>query len=239
MLDYQQVCANFSWDSIRSELDGLPGNAGLNIAHEAIDRHANGKRRNHVALRFLDNKGRAEDFTYAQMRDLSNRFANVLQQLGVGKGDRVFSLLGRIPELYITAFGTLKNGSVFSPLFSAYGPQPIQERLNIGKAKLLVTTESLFNRKIVPMLDELPELVHVLIIAETDKSVDITPALDFHQCLQDAEDTFSIEATSPEDQALLHFTSGTTGKPKGAMHVHAAVTHALYERTLCAGYTTG
>lgn len=79
-----------------------------------------------------------------------NRFANTLVQHGVRKGERVFSLLERVPELYIAAFGTLKNGSVFSPLFSALGPEPIKTRMTIGESKPLITSEAFYRRKSPP-----------------------------------------------------------------------------------------
>ena len=83
--------------------------------------------------------------------------------MGVAKGDRVFTLLGRVPELYIAALGTLKNGSVFSPLFSAFGPEPIKARMSIGDAKVLVTSEAFYRRKVEPWRKELPSLQHVLL----------------------------------------------------------------------------
>ena len=140
LLDYEKVCAGFSWDAARRELDGLPGGRGLNIAHEAIDRHAAGALRNHLALRWIGKGGDTRDFSYADLRLLTNRFANVLRRLGLGKGERVFILAGRIPELYISALGTLKNGNVFCPLFSAFGPEPIRQRIGIGDGRVLVTT---------------------------------------------------------------------------------------------------
>ena len=130
--DYQQTCAAFSWEAVRGELDGLPEGRGLNIAHEAVDRHANGTRRDHLALRWLGKDGSVGDFTYGDLQEQSNRFANVLASLGVGKGDRVFALAGRIPALYIAALGTLKHTSVFCPLFAAFGPEPIYQRLSRG-----------------------------------------------------------------------------------------------------------
>ena len=148
LLDYERTCAEFSWSQARAQLDGLPGGRGLNIAHEAVDRHAAGSRRDRVALRWLSKEGARRDFTYADLRDETNRFANVLKSLGVGKGDPVAVLAGRIPELYIAALGTLKNGSVFTPLFSAFGPEPIQSRINIARAKVLVTTDVLYRRKV-------------------------------------------------------------------------------------------
>src|SRR5512143_1645843 len=95
--DYAQARAEFSWDAARRELDGLPGGQGLNIAHEAVDRHANGLRRDHLAIRWLGKDGAVRDFTYGDLKEQSNRFANVLRYLGVDKGERVFVLAGRIP----------------------------------------------------------------------------------------------------------------------------------------------
>ena len=113
MLDYRNTCAAFSWQAIRSELDGLPGGAGLNIAHEAVDRHVTGPRSEQLARRWLSKGGKTRDFTFRDLRAETNRFANVLVKLGVQKGERVFVLSGRIPELYIAALGALKTGSVF------------------------------------------------------------------------------------------------------------------------------
>jgi acetyl-CoA synthetase len=222
--DYERTCREFSWEAVRRELDGLPGGRGLNIAHEAIDRHAMGARRDHLALRWLSKQGEARDFTYGELRRLSNRFANVLRALGVGKGDRVFALSGRIPELYIAALGTLKNGSVFCPLFSAFGPEPIQQRLAIGEGKVLITTGLLYGRrKVKDLRRSLPHLTHVLLIGGDDAALAEPGTHDFAALMAAADDRFEIPPTDPEDPALLHFTSGTTGKPKGAMHAHQAV----------------
>jgi acetyl-CoA synthetase len=223
LVDYAQTCTAFSWEAARRKLDGLPGGKGLNIAHEAVDRHAAGLLRDHVALRWLSKGGERRDITYGDLREQSNRFANVLRELGIGKGDRVFSLAGRIPELYVAALGTLKNGSVFCPLFSAFGPEPIRQRIARGDGKVLVTTDQLYRQKVAPIRDQLPQLDHVLIVGVGVEPVTGPGQHDLRRRLAAANDAFTIDPTDPEDLALLHFTSGTTGMPKGAMHVHNAV----------------
>ncbi|HEU4367513.1 MAG TPA: acetate--CoA ligase [Methylomirabilota bacterium] len=223
LADYERVRAAFTWAAARAELDGLPEGRGLNIAHEAVDRHAAGPRADRVAIRWLGKRGEVRDYTYRQLRALTNRFANVLVRLGLRRGDGVFALAGRLPELYVAALGTLKHGGVFCPLFSAFGPEPIRARVSIGRARVLVTTEALYRRKVDALREQLPDLAHVVLIGEGGAPTAIPGTLDFHTLLAAASDDFVIPPTAPEDMALLHFTSGTTGKPKGAVHVHEAV----------------
>jgi acetyl-CoA synthetase len=191
------------------------------MAHEAVDRHIAASRGDKLAVRWIGRDDRVRDFTYAALCAQVNRFANLVAQRGVAKGDRVFSLLGRVPELYLAALGTLKNGSVFGPLFSAFGPEPIKARMTIGRAKVLVTSEALYRRKVEPWRKELGSLEQVLL---TDCS-ESPPAgtTDLAAAMAAVPESFEIVPTAPEDMALLHFTSGTTGRPKGAVHVHEAV----------------
>jgi acetyl-CoA synthetase len=159
------------------------------------------------------------ELSYVELQQQTNRFANVLRGLGVGRGDRVFSLLGRVPELYVAALGTLKNGSVFSPLFPAFGPEPVRQRLQLGDAAVLVSTPDLYRRRVAAIRHTLPSLRHVLLVGDIDQPA----TTDLRTALAAASDDFEIPPTDPGDMALLHFTSGTTGMPKGAVHVHDAV----------------
>jgi len=220
LLAYDDFAKTFSWTQARALLDGLPG-GGLNIAHEAVDRHVLAGRGDKLALRWIGRDDQIRDFSYAALRAQANRFANILRQCGITKGDRVFLLLGRSPELYIAALGTLKNGSVLSPLFSAFGPEPAKARMTIGNARALVTSEAFYRRKIEPWRKQLASLEHVFLTECSGKSPPGT--IDLNAALAQASDSFATVWTSPEDMALLHFTSGTTGRPKGAVHVHEAV----------------
>ena len=110
-MDHQELRASFDWQQVYDELDWLPGGA-LNIAHEAIDRHARGPLKDKVAMLWVGRDGEREDYTFGQMKERSDRFANVLKSLGVDKGDRVIILMDRVPESYFAFFGTLKAGAV-------------------------------------------------------------------------------------------------------------------------------
>jgi acetyl-CoA synthetase len=223
LLDYEEARRTFSWERALRELDQLPEGKGLNIAHEAVDRHAKGLRRDHLAIRWLGKHGETEDYTYGQLQVLTNRFANVLQNLGVEKGDRVYVLAGRIPELYVAALGTLKHRAVFCPLFSAFGPEPIRSRLNIGQAKVLVTTQSLYERKVKSIRSSVPTLKQIILLGDDRQRTNRSDMVGYQQQMAQASDEYDIQPTASEDVALLHFTSGTTGTPKGAVHVHGAV----------------
>ncbi len=221
MADYVRERRSFTWSEARRALDGLPG-GGLNMAHEAVVRHARGTRRDHVALRCLGRGDERTDVTFAELDRGSNRFANVLGALGVGPGERVFVLLPRDRELYEVALGTLKNRSVLCPLFAAFGPEPIRQRMEIGGASVLVTTATLYRHKVASLRDRLPALRHVLLAGEGTGNA-AADTLDLAPLMEAAADEFLIGPTRPDDMALLHFTSGTTGTPKGAIHVHEAV----------------
>jgi acetyl-CoA synthetase len=205
------------WEQARRELAGLPDGGGFNIAYEAVDRHIAEGNGDRIAIRWIGSGGAQRDISYGELSQSASRFANALTGLGVAAGDRVFSLLNRVPELHVTALGTWKRRAVFCPLFSAFGPEPVKARMLIARPTVLVTTQRLFARKVQPILGDLPFLKQIILI-DGDAG-----ALDLKVLLANSSDEYDIEPTDPEQLSTLHFTSGTTGKPKGAMHVHAAV----------------
>jgi acetyl-CoA synthetase len=201
-----------SWAEAREALAGLPG-GGLNIAHEAVERHACGPLADHVAIRWHPAAGDVRAITYRELSEASSRFANVLRSLGVARGDAVFVLCGRIPELYFAVLAGLRLGAAVSPLFSAFGPEPIATRVNLGRGKVIVTTKALYQKKIAKIAVPMPTLQHVLRVDSAE----------FRQAFAAASPYCEVAPTGGEDTSFLHFTSGTTGMPKGAVHVHGAV----------------
>ncbi|MGB9225579.1 acetate--CoA ligase [Mycobacterium sp.] len=227
LTDYEQARAQFHWSDLPALCESM-GPGRCNIAYAAVDRHATGSAAQHTALRFVSDTGRdgaiaARDLSYAELGRLVRQFSGLLRLLGINKGDRVFTIMGRMPELYIAMLGALRNGSVVSPLFSAFGPEPIATRVSIGQANVLVTTKAIYQRKIAKIRDRLSSVRHILVVDEDQAGDELPGTLDFWHWMSAADENTPIEPTTPDDPALLHFTSGTTGTPKGAIHVHGAV----------------
>ena len=136
--DYERTYASFEWDSLRSEFSGFAGGK-VNMAYECIDRHCHSGKKNKVALYWVGGDAGQFDiklFTFNDMRKLSNQFANLLVRLGAEPGDRVFFFLPRIPALYYGILGTFKAGAIAGPLFAAFGPEAVRDRLKDSGAKI-------------------------------------------------------------------------------------------------------
>ena len=220
--DYESARQRFDWSESRRALTGS-SDPHLNLAHEAVDRQVERGRADQIAARFLDREWRRVDVTYGDLQRHSIQFANVLRSLGIARGATIATLLGRVPELFSAALGAVKAGNVFCSLFSAFGPDPLKTRLQLGHVQLLVTTENLYRRKVAPIRSDLPELRSVLIVSEGTERKLPEGTSDFACLMDGASDAHQTTLTRDTDVALLHFTSGTTGKPKGVTLTHAAV----------------
>ncbi len=219
--DYEKMRAEFKWETISNELDWFDKDH-INIAYVAVDAHLKTDHREKKAMIWEGQKGEVEEYTYADLSRLSNKFANVLvRETGVLKGDRVFFFLERVPEIFIGILGTLKAGAIIGPLFSAFGPEAVKDRLADSRAKVLVTSPAL-KKKIAEILPDLPHLEKIIIVNR--KNADLDPEdVSYEAAMDRASEDFKCVRTNKEDYAIMHYTSGTTGKPKGAVHVHNAV----------------
>ena len=223
--DYQRERQQDPWAAARRDLQ-LEAQGPMNMAVLAVDRHLQQGLADKTALRFVARNAPALDMSYRTLAQQTNRLANVLQALGVAPGDHLFVLAGRLPALYAAVLGALKAGVVVTPLFSAFGPEPIATRMQLGQARVLVTTDILYRQKIRALRAQLPTLQHVLLVNPDGQPTHEPDTVDWTTVMAGASDQFTPAPTTADSPALLHFTSGTTGTPKGALHVHgAAITH--------------
>ncbi|HWI49235.1 MAG TPA: acetate--CoA ligase [Rummeliibacillus sp.] len=214
--DYDEVKATFDWKETEQAFSW--SSTGLiNMAYEAVDRHAESKLKNKVALYFEDGT-RKESYTFQDLKEWTNKAANVFQQAGLEKGDRLFVFMPRSPELYFSIIGSIKKGIIVGPLFEAFMEGAVYDRLSDSGASALVTTPSLLKR--VP-LDRLPLLKTVFLVGENIEETE--QIKDLQKLLIEASDETDIEWVDREDGMVLHYTSGSTGKPKGVLHVHNAM----------------
>jgi acetyl-CoA synthetase len=219
--DYLAMRQTFRWEDISAELDWFDGDH-INIGHIATDAHLKTDRRDKPALIWESQKGEVERYTFADLSRLSNKFANVLtKEIGIQKGDRVFFFLERVPEIFIGILGTLKAGAVIGPLFSAFGPDAVKDRMADSRARVLVTSPML-KKKIEEILPDLPHLEKIIVVNR--RNAELAPDdVSYEAAMERASEDFDTVRTHKEDYAIMHYTSGTTGKPKGAVHVHNAV----------------
>jgi acetyl-CoA synthetase len=231
LIDYESACTDFSWEKARMLLDGLPEGGGVNIAHEAVDRFVSRGHAHRTALRWLGCGGVVRDIHYADMMRLSNRFANALDRLGVGSGDRVATLVNGVPAFHVAALGTLKNRAVFCPLPVACGSGRIEQCLTLGAVKVLVVTLPLYEEKNIRELrSKLPALEHVIVVGDAQAPQGPAGTLGFLDLMENASEHFTIPATEPDDPAFL-FYEDATGTLDAAVQVHdAAVMHCLSGR---------
>ncbi|MCK4385956.1 MAG: AMP-binding protein, partial [candidate division Zixibacteria bacterium] len=218
---YEERLKDFDWSIAKKELSWVEG-APINIGYFCSDRNCELGLGSKLALIWESFSGEVKKYTFEDLKIHSNSFAHLLsRKLGLKKGERIVIFMDKIPELYFSFLGILKMGGIAVPLFSAFGEESLLTRLQNCKASAVLTT-----RKLVPRIrkikDKLPDLRHVVVMSE-DEGIPVKEReMAFSFSKAPRIESFESHPSTAETPSVLHYTSGTTGQPKGALHVHSS-----------------
>jgi acetyl-CoA synthetase len=221
--DYNKIKKTFSYKHLDDEIEYVDGK--LNAAFNAIDRNAQNWRKNKIALYWEGDDNDTVRYTFSDLHKRSNQFSNLLHSFEIDIADRVFFFLPRVPELYFSFLGALKRGAIAGTMFSAFGPQAIEDRLGNSDAKLLVTNKELLPR-VLKVTKNLSQLKIILITDSTqERNEGQVKLYSLLKLLDKEKESYETRMMNPEDPAFMLYTSGTTGKPKGVIHAHRSILH--------------
>lgn len=217
---YEERYKTFKWEQAEIELE-YGKNGMYNIGYYCSDRICERGDANKLALIWEGFTGEVKKFTYDDLRIYSNTIAKFLQDNGVNVGDRVCLFMDKVPELYLGFIGILKMGGIAQPLFSAFGEEALFTRLDDAKTKAIITQKKHLG-KVRRIKDKLPGLTKIIVV-DADETTSQVDEIKFSLEKAERIDKFDIVKANPEVPSVLHYTSGTTGKPKGAQHVHSSI----------------
>jgi len=215
---YEEKVKNFNWGISEAEL-GYKAGDNINIGYFCSDRICELGKGDKLALIWQGHAGEVKKYTFNQMRVLTNTIALYLKNLGIEAGDRVCLFLDKVPELYFGFLGILKMGGISQPLFSAFGAESLFTRLEDAETKAIITQKKHIG-KIRKILADLPNLQHIIVVDDDGSKPLREKEIAFHMEKEEAVENFEVYASTAETPSVLHYTSGTTGQPKGAQHVH-------------------
>ena len=203
-IDYKKEWSNWRWD--------IPNE--YNIGYDVVDKHAKTDKKNKIALYWENAEGETDKFTFLDMKHLTNRFGNALKNLGFKKGDRFLIRLPNLPEFQISFLGGTKIGAVPIPSSVMFRAHEIEYRINDSSSKAVITTQKYVD-EVNKIKDKCPTLKNIIIV---DDAYDDQLAYD--ELMKNSSQNLEIEPTKKDDMAFFCYTSGTTGEPKGAVHLH-------------------
>jgi acetyl-CoA synthetase len=221
VVDYEQLRATVSWDQAKQELEYVEGQP-VNLGDICVDRNVRLGRGEKLALVHEGHGGEIRQFTYNDLMLLTNGWAHFLRGLGIRPLDRVCLFLERHPELYIGFMSVVKTGAVVQPLFSAFGEEALYQRMSDSGAKAIITERHHLG-KVRKIRERLPSLEYVIVIDHDEEGRALRQGEVAFRMMDHKRDSFPIAKTYPESPSVLHYTSGTTGAPKGATHVHGSI----------------
>jgi acetyl-CoA synthetase len=217
---YEQRLKDFDWSISEKELGYRKGD-NLNIGWYCSDRICSLGKADKLALIWEDHQGQNKTYTYNDLRLLSNTWAKYFTDLGLKPGERICIFMDKVPELYISFLGILKLGAIAQPLFSAFGDESLFTRLDNAKTSAIITQKK-HVAKVRKILAQLPELRHIIVVDPSDSPLRERELL-FEMDKAPRVEKFDAFPTKDSSPSVLHYTSGTTGQPKGAQHVHYSI----------------
>ena len=203
-LNYSKEFKSWKWDIPKK----------YNIGYDVCDKHAEGKNRDKIALFWENSEGKTEKFTFNDIKNLSNRFGNALKNLGFKKGDRFLIRLPNIPAFQISFIGGVKIGAVPIPSSVMFREHEVEYRINDSSAKAVITTPK-YAKEVYAIEKNCKTLKHIIVVGDTSLG-----ELSFDDMIKESSANLELEPTSSTDMAFFCYTSGTTGNPKGAVHLH-------------------